>query len=93
MTVINAELKIRIDTLQLVNYGYKKIAKTLNLNRNTVKGHIRKKKELALLPPPIKQSKHKIKGRDRLRIKKYLDDYPTATLEQLRSALNFKPHI
>ena len=79
--------KVAIKTLTDANFGYKKIAKQLGLNQNTVKSHIRKTKSIQGLPPKIKLFKGKITERKQLQVKKYIIEHPFATNEEIILAL------
>ena len=88
MTIITDSLKLQIETLSEEGKGYRAIAKQLHLNVHTVKHHIRRKKLLADLPPKVVTYKGAINGRKPLQIKNYLYTNPTATLQQVISALD-----
>jgi transposase len=88
MTVISKSIALQIQTLEDAGFGYKKIAKQLDLKAGTVKKHIRKKKSIAGLEPKIKVYKGKLQGRYNLAIKQYITEHPFATLEQTITALN-----
>ena len=47
MTVISKLIALQIQTLEDAGFGYKKIAKQLELKAGTVKKHLRKKKSIA----------------------------------------------
>ena len=87
MTLINETLQLQINTLTKAGIKPKAIADKLGLNCETVKTNVAKQKLLSTLPPKIKVFKGKISGRYPLQIKKYISDNPTATLEQIISAV------
>jgi transposase len=77
---INEKIKVQIQTLRDIGYGYGAISKQLNLNRSTIAKHCEKMDHLSKLPPKEKVYKGKIKGRDVLKIKKYIIWNPTDSL-------------
>jgi transposase len=83
MTVITEVHKIQIKALNEAGLGYKRIAKQLGLNRNTVQSYVRKMKATAHLPPKLKAYKGKITPRQQLKIKRYIIANPLATLDMI----------
>jgi transposase len=88
MTKIKYDENLQIETLQAAGLGYRKIAKQLKINTNTVKQHIRRKNLISNLPPKVVVYKGAIQGRSPLQIKTYLFENPTATLQQIIAALD-----
>lgn len=86
MTIITTTNNIQIDTLIEAGISLYAIAKQLNIKYGTLKAHVKNKKYLASLPPKVKLYKGKIKGRDQLKIKKYLQYDPFATLAAIKEA-------
>ena len=75
---------LRIKTLRELGLGYKRIAKQLGMNVNTVASHCQMKAHLALLPPKEKKYRGAIQGRKQLEIKDYILKNPTATLNDIK---------
>jgi transposase len=86
MAVITKEDSRDINTLRTAGISLYKIAKQLNIKYSTVKKHVANQNLLATLPPKIKLYKGKIQGRDQLKIKKYLQYDPFATLAAIKEA-------
>ena len=80
MTILTSDKKLQIQTLFEAKLGYRRIATQLELNCYTMKSFKQKWNMLRDLPPPIRLSKDRINARYGLIIKKYLSDYPLATL-------------
>ncbi len=79
--------KVALKTLADANFGYKKIAKQLGLNQNTMKSHIRKTKSIQGLPLKSKLFKGNITERKQIQIQKCIIEHPFATNEEIISAL------
>jgi hypothetical protein len=84
MTVITIEDSRIINALITAEISLYKIAKQLNIKYSTLKSHVSNQNLLAALPPKIKLYKGKIQGRDQLKIKKYLQYDPFATLAAIK---------
>lgn len=93
MTVISEQVSHDIATLRSAGVSLYKIAKQLDINYRTVKYHANKVDLLAALPPKIKLYKGKIQGRDQLKIKKYLQYDPFATLAAIKEACGLQVAI
>ena len=83
---ITSEHNIQIKALRTARVSLFKIAKQLDINYSTLKKHVANQALLASLPPKIKRYKGKIQGRDQLKIKKYLQYDPFATLAAIKEA-------
>ena len=86
MTVITTEDTRIISALRTAGVSLYKIAKQLHIKYSTLKSHVSNQNLLATLPPKIKRYKGKIQGRDQLKIKKYLQHDPFATLAAIKEA-------
>jgi transposase len=90
MTIIKGDVEVQIRALMDAGFNGYRIAKQLNLKNGTVYDFMKKVQLYGSLPPKVKLYKGKIQGPDQLNIKRYLNDNPTATLMQIKSALNLQ---
>ena len=70
--------------------GYGSIGKQLGLKKSTVAKHITKQRLIASIGPKVKLDKSFATGRIPLRIKNFLQDNPTATLGDIKLALDLE---
>ena len=64
------------------------ISQQLQLGYNTVEQYVRRKKLVATLPPRVVVSNNFFTGRNPGNIRRYLEDNPSATLDQIKAALD-----
>ena len=92
MTVLTPALKMQIETLREAKVGPAKIARQLNINPNTLKAYLHRSKLVAGLPPKDKLSKHYFSGRNGGLVRRYLEDYPMARLDDIIAACDLTCH-
>jgi AraC-like DNA-binding protein len=93
MTLIKGDIKVKVECLLDIGKKPMEISKHLELQYNTVKAFAAKRKLMETLPAKVKVKKWYFKGRICGIIRRYLEDYPTATLEQLKEACELKCSI
>jgi hypothetical protein len=89
MTKIDGRLQLQINALSDAGVKPMAISRQLGLKYDTVKKNVAKRKLTDVLPPKDKLFKGKINGRWPLKIKKYLTQEHTATLEGIIAAACF----
>ena len=92
MAVISNEHKIAIQALTDSGLKPAAIARQLGLNFNTVKQHVRRKKLAASLPPKVILKKGYFTGRVPGIIRRYIEDYPLARLDDIMAACELTCH-
>ena len=90
MTKIKTEQKIAINALRRAGIGYGKIAKQLELEKSTVAKFCQNQALIDAIGPKVKFSRAAIKGRNLLRIKRFIECNPLATLEDIKLALDLE---
>ena len=79
-----------IKALSESKLGYGAIAKQLGLEKSTVAKPIQKERLIALIGPKVKLDRSFANGRIPLRIKHFIQDDPTATLGDIKLALDLE---
>ncbi|MEY3451992.1 MAG: hypothetical protein RL711_1820 [Bacteroidota bacterium] len=79
-----------IKALYESKFGYGAIGKQLGLKKSTVAKHIQKERLIASIGPKVKLDRSFANGRIPLRIKHFLQDNPTATLGDIKLALDLE---
>jgi transposase len=92
MTVWTSALKLQIETLREAKIGPAKIARQLGINPNTFKAYLHRSKLVAGLPPKDKLPKHYFNGRNGRLVRRYLEDYPMARLDDIMAACDLTCH-
>jgi transposase len=92
MTKISKENEIRIDALTTAGLKPKAISVQLELNYNTVKQHIRRKKLVAGLPPRFRIRETYFKGRIPGLIRRYVEENPLARVDDILYACELTCH-
>jgi hypothetical protein len=92
MTKIKNDVSVKLIALSEAGLKPSKIARQLNLNYETVKKHLYRKKLVDGLPPKVKVKKGNFTGRIPGIIRRYLEDYPIARLDDIINACELKCH-
>ena len=93
MTKISSEHSIAISALNTAGVKPTAIARQLGLNYETVKKHVYRKKLVAGLPPKEVRKRGYFTGRKPGIVRRYLEDYPTARLDEIHAACELTCHI
>jgi hypothetical protein len=92
MSIILNENKIEIKALTTGGLKPEAIAKQLKLKYETVKKHMYRQKLVADLPPKVIVQKDYFKGRVPGIIRRYIEDYPLARLDDIMAACELTCH-
>ena len=93
MTKISSEHSIAISALTTAGVKPTAISRQLGLNYETVKKHVYRKKLVAGLPPKEVRKRGYFTGRKPEIVRRYLEDYPTARLDEIHAACELTCHI
>ena len=89
MTIMIPVLKMQILTLREAKVGPAKIARKWYINPNTLKDYSHRSK---LVPPKDKLPKHYFSGRNGGLVRRYLEDYTMARLDDIIAACDMTCH-
>jgi hypothetical protein len=92
MSIISNENKIQIKALTTGGLKPAAIAKQLKLKYETVKKHVYRQKLVADLPPKVIVQKGYFTGRVPGIIRRYIEDYPLARLDDIMAACELTCH-